>query len=66
VLTTFRTALVNLVVAMKIVSSGDITLTHSVISGQGGTGERPPGLATPVTSVIVDSFPDTQRRRGGR
>jgi hypothetical protein len=62
----FRTDLQDFVSGFGVLEAGTNTFVHSVISGQGSTAPRPPGLANPVTQVLVDAFPDTQRRRGGR
>lgn len=63
---TFRDQLTTLVEGMGFIATDDWSIVHSIISGQGLDIARPPGLATPITSVTVDQFPDTQRRRGAR
>nr|CRY97715.1 hypothetical protein [uncultured prokaryote] len=61
-----RAAVVGFVDAMRLIGDLDRDFQMVVISGQGLDIDRPPGLATAIKNVLVDSFPDTQRRRGGR
>jgi hypothetical protein len=63
---TFRTELVTFVDSFRELSVGAGTIRHVVISTAGFTGDRPTGASRDVTQVLVDAFPDTQRRRGGR
>nr|CRY96621.1 hypothetical protein [uncultured prokaryote] len=64
--TGYREMLATFVDGMRLIGDLDVDFQMAVISGQGLDIDRPPGLATAVTSVLVDAFPDTQRRRGGR
>lgn len=62
----FRSALAELVEDMGTMVVESVDLRHAVISSGSSTADRPPAIGTVVTQVIVDQFPDTQRRRGAR